>query len=188
MRDPKESWQASKLSRGYISDYKPFQMVDGEGVRCSLYVSGCLFACEGCFNAATWSFRNGEPYTKELEKIILEDLAQPYVQGLTFLGGEPMLNTPVCLSLAHALRNRFGDSKDIWTWTGYTLERLLEDKHPDKLELLGLSDVLVDGPFVLAKKDLTLAFRGSSNQRLLDAKLSLTLGEAVSWAGVSADN
>jgi anaerobic ribonucleoside-triphosphate reductase activating protein len=183
MRHPApREWLADTLSQGYVGDYKPFMFVDGEGVRCSLYVSGCLFACEGCFNRATWSFRYGTPYTAELEERILADLAQSYVQGLTLLGGEPFLNTGVCLSLVRRVRAEFGRTKDIWSWTGYTYEELLLDS-PDKLELLGQLDVLVDGRFDEALKDLRLQFRGSSNQRIIDVPKSLAAGRAVLWAG-----
>ena len=97
-------WKSEELSQGRIIDYKAFNFVDGEGVRNSLYVAGCMFHCEGCYNVATWSFNAGIPYTKELEEQIMADLAQPYVQGLTLLGGEPFLNTGIlCLSL-----NAFG--------------------------------------------------------------------------------
>jgi len=82
MRKPHPGqWLSDKVSQGYVGDYKPFMFVDGEGVRCSLYVSGCLFACDGCFNRATWNFRYGTPYTAELEDRIIADLRQPYVQG-----------------------------------------------------------------------------------------------------------
>lgn len=184
MRNPKPGeWLSDKLSQGFIGDYKPFMFVDGEGVRCSLYVSGCLFACAGCFNEATWNFRYGTPYTAELEDRILADLAQPYVQGLTLLGGEPFVNTGVCLPLARRVRAEFGASKDIWSWTGYTYEELLLDSE-DKLDLLDTIDVLVDGRFDLAKKDFKLQFRGSSNQRIIDVKKSRTAGRAVLWHNV----
>ena len=182
MRHPAPGeWLSDKLSQGFVGDYKPFMFVDGEGVRCSLYVSGCLFACAGCFNRATWNFRYGTPYAAELEDRILADLAQPYVQGLTLLGGEPFVNTGVCLSLVRRVRAELGANKDIWSWTGYTFEELLLDS-PDKLELLGLIDVLVDGPFDEALKDLRLQFRGSSNQRIIDVQKSLATGQTVLWA------
>lgn len=182
MRNPTPGqWRSDTLSQRYVGDYKPFMFVDGEGVRCSLYVSGCLFACEGCFNQATWNFRYGSPYTAELEDRILADLRQPYVQGLTLLGGEPFLNTGVCLELTRRVRAEFGDSKDIWSWTGYSYEELLLDTD-DKLELLGLVDVLVDGRFDESLKDFKLQFRGSSNQRIIDVKGSLAAGHAVLWA------
>ena len=88
MNNPKpQEWKSKELSKGRIIDYKAFNFVDGEGVRNSLYVAGCMFHCEGCYNVATWSFNAGIPYTKELEEQIMADLAQPYVQGLTLLGG-----------------------------------------------------------------------------------------------------
>jgi anaerobic ribonucleoside-triphosphate reductase activating protein len=182
MRHPEpHRWLSTTVSQGYVGDYKPFMFVDGEGVRCSLYVSGCLFACDGCFNRATWNFRYGTPYTAELEDRIVADLRQPYVQGLTLLGGEPFLNTGVCLSLVRRVRAEFGDSKDIWSWSGYTYEQLLLDSD-DKLELLNGIDVLVDGPFENEHKDLTLQFRGSSNQRIIDLARSREAGHAVLWA------
>lgn len=182
MRTPDPNlWLAEKVSQGFVADYKPFQFVDGEGVRCSLYVSGCLFACAGCFNEAAWSFRYGRPYTGELEEKILADLAHESVQGLTLLGGEPFLNTGVCLRLVRAVRERFGAGKDIWCWSGYTFEQLAVES-ADKVALLEQVDVLVDGPFDLSRRDLTLQFRGSSNQRVLNVPASLAAGQAVRWA------
>ncbi|RHH67101.1 MULTISPECIES: anaerobic ribonucleoside-triphosphate reductase activating protein [Vagococcus] len=181
MRNPKpKEWESTKYSKGNIADYKPFMFVDGEGVRCSIYVSGCLFACKGCFNRAIQNFNYGTPYTKELEDKIIEDLSHDYVQGLTLLGGEPFLNTEVCLSLVKRVRGEFGSSKDIWSWSGYTFEELLQETD-DKLELLRLIDVLVDGRFELDKRDLTLQFRGSSNQRIIDVVQSLEKSNVVIW-------
>lgn len=185
MRTPEpQEWLAERLSQHYVADYKPFVFVDGEGVRCSLYVSGCLFACEGCFNRATWSFRYGTPYSAELEGRILADLAQPYVQGLTLLGGEPFLNTQVCLALAGRMRAEFGTTRDIWAWSGYTFEQLLLDS-ADKLELLRQVDVLVDGPFIQTEFDPKLQFRGSRNQRIIDVRRSLAAGHAVIWESLA---
>lgn len=181
MRNPKpKEWQASKYSKNYIADYKAFNFVDGEGVRNSLYVSGCLFACEGCFNKAVQNFNYGTPFTKELEDQIITDLSHDYVQGLTLLGGEPFLNTSVCLQVVNRVKKEFGEKKDIWSWSGYTFEELLQET-ADKLELLNKIDILVDGRFELAKRNLNLQFRGSSNQRILDVKKSLALGKAVIW-------
>ncbi|WP_010580710.1 anaerobic ribonucleoside-triphosphate reductase activating protein [Liquorilactobacillus vini] len=176
---PKE-WLASDLSQQYIADYKPFNFVDGEGVRCSLYVSGCKFACPGCYNKAAQSFHYGTPYTQDLEDAIIKDLGQPYCQGLTLLGGEPFLNTQVCLRLVKRLREVYGRTKDVWSWSGYYWDELLKDS-ADKLELLSLIDILVDGRFELTKKDLTLQFRGSSNQRIIDVQKSLKTGQLVLW-------
>ncbi len=170
-RDPKESWTAQKYSQKRFADYKPFQFVDGEGVRCSIYLSGCLFGCKECFNESIQNFNVGELYTDEIENKIIEDLSQSYVQGLTILGGEPFLNTQVAIKLCERVRKEFGNTKDIWVYSGYTYEQL-QIASEDKRELLNLCDVLVDGPFILALKDLTLKFRGSSNQRIIDIKKS----------------
>ena len=143
-------------------------------------MSGCLFNCPGCYNKAAPNFHYGTPYTPEFEDQIIADLGPDYVQGLTLLGGEPFLNTQVCLKLIKRVRQEFGHQKDIWSWSGYTWEELLQDS-ADKLEMLSLIDILVDGRFLLAKKDLTLQFRGSSNQRIIDVPKSLANGEVVIW-------
>ena len=174
-----QEWKSEELSQGRIIDYKAFNFVDGEGVRNSLYVSGCMFHCEGCYYAATWSYKAVIPYTKELEEQIIQDLAQPYVQGLTLLGGEPFLNTGILTPLVKRIRKELPE-KDIWSWTGYTWEELMLET-PDKLELLHLVDILVDGRFDITKKNLMLQFRGSSNQRIIDVKKSLDQGKVVIW-------
>lgn len=176
-----QEWLASDLSEMRIADYKPFNMVDGEGVRCSLYVSGCKFMCPGCYNKAAQSFHYGQVYDQDLEDQIIKDLAQPYVQGITFLGGEPFLNTQVTLRLAKRIRKEFGNQKDIWSWTGYTWEELMKESM-DKLELLSLIDILVDGRFLESQKDLTLQFRGSSNQRIIDVQKSLADNQIHIWS------
>lgn len=181
MRNPKpQEWKTEDYSQKKIADYKAFNFVDGEGVRNSLYVSGCLFACEGCFNKAVQNFNYGTPFTESLMNQIIEDLSHDYVQGLTLLGGEPFLNTDVCLSVVKRVRETFGSAKDIWSWSGYTFEELLLET-PDKLELLHSIDILVDGLFELAKRNLNLQFRGSSNQRIIDVPKSLAAGKAVIW-------
>ncbi|MDN4486629.1 anaerobic ribonucleoside-triphosphate reductase activating protein [Demequina sp. SYSU T00039] len=181
-RSPTEDWRAERVSQGFVADYKPFSFVDGEGVRCSVYVSGCLFACDGCFNKDAWSFRCGEEYGADLEDRILADLAHPSVQGISLLGGEPFLNTQVCLAVVRRMRREL-PSKDVWCWSGYTFEELVTGTQ-DKRDLLAQVDVLVDGPFDLARRDLRLAFRGSTNQRVLDVPLSLARGVPVAWAGL----
>jgi len=181
MRNPKpQEWKTEDYSQKKIADYKAFNFVDGEGVRNSLYVSGCLFACEGCFNKAVQNFNYGTPFTESLMNQIIEDLSHDYVQGLTLLGGEPFLNTDVCLSVVKRVRETFGSAKDIWSWSGYTFEELLLETS-DKLELLHSIDILVDGRFELAKRNLNLQFRGSSNQRIIDVPKSLAAGKAVIW-------
>ena len=169
MNNPKpQEWKSKELSKGRIIDYKAFNFVDGEGVRNSLYVAGCMFHCEGCYNVATWSFNAGIPYTKELEE-----------QSLTLLGGEPFLNTGILLPLVKRVKRELPD-KDIWSWTGYTWEEMMLET-PDKLELLSLIDILVDGRYDKSKRNLMLQFRGSSNQRIIDVQKSLKEGKVVIW-------
>lgn len=175
-----QEWQADALSENYVADYKPFTMVDGPGVRCAIYLSGCKFLCPGCYNVVAQNFHYGSPYTQALEDQIIADLSQPYVQGLTLLGGEPFLNTAVALQLTQRVRAEFGTTKDIWSWTGYTWEELMKET-PDKQALLQALDVLVDGRFVQALMDLTLRFRGSSNQKMIDVPASLAAEKIVLW-------
>ena len=146
-------WKSEELSQGRIIDYKAFNFVDGEGVRI--------------------------PYTTELEEQIMAALAQPYVQGLTLLGGEPFLNTGILLPLVKRVKRELPD-KDIWSWTGYTWEEMMLET-PDKLELLSLIDILVDGRYDKSKRNLMLQFRGSSNQRIIDVQQSLKEGKVVIW-------
>lgn len=174
--EPKE-WDANQYCRHKIADYKPFNFVDGEGVRNSIYVSGCLFACKGCYNKLIQNFNYGVDYTPELEERIIQDLDHDYVQGLTLLGGEPFLSTPVLLPLVQKVRKVYGSRKDIWAWSGYYFEELLRESE-DKLDLLSQLDVLVDGRFDQSLKDLSLQFRGSSNQRIIDVPASLA-GQSV---------
>ncbi|CAI2549819.1 hypothetical protein AKUA1202_00340 [Apilactobacillus kunkeei] len=176
---PKE-WLAKDLSQQYIADYKPFNFVDGEGIRCSIYVSGCKFLCPGCYNVASQNFHYGQPYSRDLEDQIIEDMKKDYVQGLTLLGGEPFLNTQVCLRLCKRVREEFGHTKDIWSWSGYTFDELLKDSY-DKLKLLSMIDILVDGRFMEDQKDLTLQFRGSANQRIINVPKSLEENKVVLW-------
>ncbi len=177
--NPKE-WLAEDYCRGKIADYKPFNFVDGEGVRNSIYVSGCLFACEGCYNRLIQNFNYGIPYNKELEDRIIDDLKHDYVQGLTLLGGEPFLSTPILLPLVKRVREVYGHEKDIWSWSGYYFEELQQESQ-DKLDLLSYIDVLVDGRFDNNLKDLTLQFRGSRNQRIIDVPASLAEKKCVLW-------
>lgn len=181
MKKPKpQEWLAKDFSQMKVASYKPFNFVDGEGVRCSLYVSGCLFACKGCYNKIAQNFNYGVQYTQELEDQIIEDLRQTYVQGLTLLGGEPFLNTGITIPLTKRLKEEFGATKDVWAWTGYTWEELLLES-TDKLELLSYIDVLIDGRFEITKRDLSLQFKGSSNQRIIDVPQSLKTNSLVLW-------
>lgn len=119
-------------------------------------------------------------HSKDLEDQIIEDMKEDYVQGLTLLGGEPFLNTQVCLQLCKRVRKEFGHTKDIWSWSGYRWEELMKESY-DKLKLLSMIDILVDGRFMEDKKDLTLQFRGSSNQRIINVPESLEQDKVVIW-------
>lgn len=175
-----QEWRSEDLTRNFVADYKPFVMVDGPGVRCSIYLSGCKFLCPGCYNVVAQNFHYGTEYTQALEDQIIADLSQPYVQGLTLLGGEPFLNTPVALQLTRRVRAEFGGTKDIWSWTGYTWDELMKETD-DKKALLAEIDVLVDGRFVQALMDLSLRFKGSANQRIIDVPQSLEAHRLILW-------
>ena len=157
----------------YYGAIKPCDIANGEGVRVSLFVSGCRHACKNCFNPETWCFEYGTPYTEETTAHILELLKPVYVKGLTLIGGEPMEpeNQAVLLKLVQAVRHTFGTQKDIWCYTGCVLESELLSESPYRCDvtdaLLSEIDVLVDGPFIEEEKSLQLAFRGSMNQRIL---------------------
>ena len=110
-------FSSQNKTQDLISDYKPVVSVDGEGFRCSLYVSGCLFACKNCFNKSIQDFGVGKPYTDELEEQIIKDLAPNHIQGFTLLGGEPMLNTNVSLKITNRIRSEYKNEKDIWCWS-----------------------------------------------------------------------
>ena len=161
---------------------KTHDVANGVGIRVSLFVSGCTHHCKGCFNAEAWDFDYGAPYTAEVEERILRALEPSYVRGLSLLGGEPfeIQNQPDLLALLKKVKQRF-PSKSVWCYSGYTLEddilsgRLGEDA----LQMLRYIDVLVDGEFIEAKKDLSLRFRGSSNQRIIDIPSTLASGEVV---------
>ena len=148
-------------------------IANGEGVRVSLFVSGCTHHCKGCFNEAAWDFAYGEPFTKKTENEILSALEPDFIDGLTVLGGEPMEpeNQRALMPLLRRFREKFGDAKTLWIYTGCVLETDLKAESRWRTEvtdeMLSLADVLVDGPFLEAKKDISLQFRGSSNQRII---------------------
>ncbi len=154
------------------SAIKPCDIANGEGVRVSLFVSGCTHRCKGCFNPGTWDFAAGEPFTLDVEERLLSLLAPDYIQGLSLLGGEPFEpeNQAALAPFVRRVRERF-PGKDVWCYTGCVLERDLLAPSRWRTDvtddLLSMIDVLVDGPFVEALKDVSLAFRGSSNQRIL---------------------
>lgn len=175
-------WDGRKVSQWRVADYKRFVGVDGEGIRNSIYVSGCNFRCRNCFQPSIFDFNAGFKYSKELEDQIIDDLKFSFVQGLTLLGGEPMANTPMLLQLVKRVRKTYGDTKDIWCWTGFTWEELHRPgETPDKLELLSYVDILVDGRYMDVLKNPALQFRGSSNQRIIDVKKSEAEGKVHIW-------
>lgn len=150
---------------------KECDIANGPGVRVSLFVSGCRNACPGCFNPETWDFNYGQTFTLETEDRILRLLMPEYIEGLTILGGEPFEpeNQAVLVGLLRKVK-KICPNKNIWCYTGYTYETeiLRGDKHTAFTdEMLSLIDVLVDGRFLLAEKDITLLYRGSRNQRIL---------------------
>ncbi len=165
-------------------EIKTFDIANGEGVRVSLFVSGCTHHCKNCFNKATWDFGYGEPFTKEVEDKIINDLSPDYIDGLSLLGGEPFepQNQAELLPFLRRVRAEY-PAKTIWCYTGYLFdEELLGSsrarcEHTD--EMLSLIDVLVDGEFVQDLYDISLAFRGSSNQRIIDVKQSLSHNKIV---------
>lgn len=168
------------------AEIKYVDIANGVGARTTLFVSGCTHRCPGCFQPETWDFAYGNEFTDEVADSIVESLRPSYVAGLTLLGGEPMEpeNQRVLVGLLERVREELPD-KTIWCFTGDLLEDLLDPLSPRRCEvtdrMLACIDVLVDGPFVLALKDITLRFRGSSNQRLIDLPATLAKGEVVLW-------
>ena len=172
----------------YYGQIKNCDIADGPGVRVTLFVSGCTNRCPGCFQPQTWDFTYGQPFTRETEEELLRLLSAPYIAGLTLLGGEPMEpeNQRALLPFVRRVREQLPE-KNIWCYTGFTWERLHTEGDPCRCEatdeLLSLLDVLVDGPFVLEKRDLMLKFRGSGNQRLLDLRATWASGRLTLWEG-----
>ena len=171
---------------------KPRDIANGPGVRVSLFVSGCTHRCPGCFNQEAWDFDYGQPFDQSTIDEILEDLAPDYVKGLTLLGGEPFdpRNQSAIVELLRQMRAKY-PNKSIWAFSGYLFDR---DLLPGRLcdpeitrEYLSYLDVLVDGPFIQSRKNLTLRFRGSDNQRLIDVPASLKRGEVVLWEDWQGD-
>ena len=171
-------------------EIKNFDIANGEGVRVSLFVSGCTHHCKNCFNPETWNFDFGQPFTEETEELILKELAPDYINGLSLLGGEPFepSNQAVLLPFLRRVKELF-PNKTIWCYSGYLFDsELLSEsrarcEHTD--EMLSLIDVLVDGEFVQELYSITLQFRGSSNQRIIDVKKSLKSGKVVEYVPAS---
>ncbi len=164
---------------------KNCDIADGLGVRVSLFVSGCRNHCKGCFNEETWDFNFGDEFTKDVEDYIIDLLKPEYIDGFTVLGGEPFEeeNQETVYNLLKRIKETYSN-KNIWAYTGYILDKDLlpeEGRKHTKFtkDIIKLIDVLVDGPFIEEKKNLTLEFRGSENQRVIDVQKSLNQGKIV---------
>lgn len=153
---------------------RPFDVANGDGIRVSIFVTGCTHRCPNCFNGTYQDFAYGEEWTDSVTEEVIRYLENPVVTGLTLLGGEPMQNTELT-EVLRAVKKKV--QKTIWVYSGYTYEQILEN--PKRKALLDECDILVDGLFVEALKDLKLKFRGSSNQRIIDIKASREQGEVV---------
>ena len=163
-------------------------IADGEGVRTTLFVSGCTHHCKGCFQPETWDFAYGQEFGDEAAEAIFESIEPSYIDGVTILGGEPMepANQRALVPFLEQLRERF-PNKTVWMYTGDTYESLVDESSTRRTEvtdrLLSCVDVLVDGPFIEELKDISARFRGSSNQRIIDLAATREAGEVVEWRG-----
>ncbi len=178
----------------YYGAIKRSDIANGEGIRTTLFVSGCRNRCKNCFQPETWAFDYGEPFTEQTIEYIMSTFENPVVRGLTILGGEPMEpeNQLGLLPLLREFKKRYPD-KNLWIYTGNLYEELTGQmgEHPKCLpetaEILSLCDILVDGRFVEEKKRLGLRFRGSENQRIIDMNKTREAGEIVIWEGCDLD-
>lgn len=168
------------------ADIKQYDVANGPGIRISLFVSGCNHHCKGCFNEEAWDFNYGKPFTDETIDMIIEYLASPHIAGLTLLGGEPMepINQKALLPLVKRVKETYPD-KSIWCFTGFRFDedivgRMLNSV-PETREILSYFDVMVDGKFVEELKNVSLIFKGSSNQRTILVQESLQSDKIVLW-------
>lgn len=151
-------------------------IVDGPGLRFAVFTQGCPHHCPGCHNPETHDMNGG--HDEDTGAIIEKMLKNPLLSGVTLTGGDPMMQPQACLLIAQAAHSK---ALNVWLYTGYTFEALLQENDADRMALLRETDVLVDGPFILAQRSLELDYRGSRNQRLIDVKKSLEKGEAALW-------
>lgn len=170
----------------FISNIAKSDVVNGLGVRVSVFVSGCTNHCEGCFSPQTWDFNYGFEWTKEDEDFVIKELSKPYYKGLTLLGGDPFefVNQEGLISLLRRVKKELPE-KDVWAYTGFVYDKDLcpNGKRYGQYtqEMLSYIDVLIDGPFVLSKRNITLKFRGSDNQRIIDVKESIKQNKTILW-------
>lgn len=161
-------------------------IVDGEGVRVVVFASGCKHNCKGCHNPASHSFTAGRPFTQALQTEVIDYIkTTPFVSGLTLSGGDPMYSAKEIVPFIQRLRSEVQDIT-IWIYTGFSFETILENR--EMLELLKLCDVLVDGAFVLELRDITLPYKGSKNQRIIDIQKSLERNNIVLWGEMCIPN
>ncbi|MGV3027037.1 anaerobic ribonucleoside-triphosphate reductase activating protein [Clostridium thermobutyricum] len=156
---------------------RKFDVTNGPGVRTTLFVSGCTHKCDGCFNDEQQNFNYGNEFNKETEDEFIKYTLNPQIKGVNILGGEPMQQTKDNTLLNLLKRIKKETAKPIWLWSGYTYEQILSD--PKKLELLNQVDVLIDGKFQIANRNISLKYRGSSNQRVIDVKKSLKENKVI---------
>ena len=172
------------------ADIKQYDVANGPGVRVSLFVSGCTHRCEGCFNEVAWDFKYGTPFTEETTQRILDYLKPSYGAGITLLGGEPFepANQKGLLPLLRRIHEQY-PNKSIWMFSGYTFDTdilgKMYDTYEETKEILSYIEMIVDGKFELDKKNPSLRFRGSSNQRIIKVQESLAAGEIVLWEGMN---
>lgn len=177
----------------YYGAIKKCDIANGEGVRVSLFVSGCRNRCKGCFQPETWDFTYGKLFDASAAEEIFSAIGNPSVRGLTILGGEPLEpeNQPHILPLLREFKCRFPD-KTVWLYTGAVFEQLAGGEpnryHTEYLsEIISLVDILVDGPYIEEEKSLGLRFRGSKNQRVIDLNATRSEKRVVIWAGTKED-
>ena len=159
---------------------KTDDMLNGDGLRVTCWVSGCSIRCFNCYNPQTWDFNSGIPFTEDTMQEILYDLSKPYIKGCTLSGGHPLdpHNAPKVLEIVKRVKMVF-PNKDIWIYTGYVWEDII--KNDTLKEILKRTDVLVDGAYVDELRDISLPFRGSSNQRIIDVQESLKQNQVILW-------
>lgn len=175
-----KSWEQYEEPK--VADLKYYQLLEGEGVRHTIYVSGCFFNCKNCYNKKIQIQTEGYTLTKEMEDEFLSKLDNPMVDGVTFVGGEPLMSAKLLLPMAKRIRKEYPD-KTIWMYTGYLVDDVLDREDSMQYELMKEVDVLIDGQFITEFRDEgdLKPFRGSSNQRLIDIKKTLAEGEIVEY-------
>lgn len=162
-----------------VAQIRKFDIANGPGIRVSLFASGCTHGCKNCFNAPYQDFKYGEPFDTSTEETMLKWLKNSIVSGLSVLGGEPLQQDNTLLSFLKRVKSEV--NKSIWLYTGYVYEDIATQPNSLAYEIVKICDILIDGPFIETKKDLTLAYRGSSNQRIIDVQKTLLNNKLILW-------